>query len=297
MTGNLAVRLNAVIVSVSDERPRVMTLPDARALPAGDLETDRDPTLELALRRLVQEQAGIQVGYVEQLYTFGDQSRSPTGRTISIAYLALVDAGLAPVGGEAAWVDCYDLFPWEDWRDGRPRIIEESIVDALEEWVGDSALRRERVDITFGLSGTPWDGARVLDRYELLYEIGLVAEKETDSGRPAIRKLGEAMLLDHRRMVATGLARLRGKLSYRPVVFELLPETFTLSQLQRVAEALAGVRLHKPNFRRLVERGGLVEGTGIAEQRTGGRPAELFRFRREVLRERPRPGLGLPSAR
>jgi hypothetical protein len=61
-------------------------------------------------------------------------------------------------------------------------------------------------------------------------------------------------------------------------------------------EALAGVRLHKQNFRRLMERVGLVEGTGELESDTGGRPAELFRFRREVLRERRAPGVGLPGA-
>ncbi len=105
------------------------------------------------------------------------------------------------------------------------------------------------------------------------------------------------MALDHRRIAATALSRLRGKLKYRPVVFELLPATFTLLQLQRVVEALAGMRLHKQNFRRLVENGGLVEGTGRIDTRTGGRPAELFRFRREVLRERPAPGVGLPGLR
>jgi hypothetical protein len=83
-------------------------------------------------------------------------------------------------------------------------------------------------------------------------------------------------------------------LSYRPVVFELLPETFTLLTLQKLVEALNGIRLHKQNFRRLVERGGLVEGTG-RRSHSGGRPAELYRFRREVLRERPRPGVGLPA--
>ena len=61
------------------------------------------------------------------------------------------------------------------------------------------------------------------------------------------------MALDHRRILATALGRLRGKLKYRPVVFELLPSAFTLLQLQRVVEALAGVRLHKQNLRRLVE--------------------------------------------
>jgi hypothetical protein len=90
---------------------------------------------------------------------------------------------------------------------------------------------------------------------------------------------------------------LRGKLKYRPVVFELLPPSFTLLQLQHVVEALAGSRLHKQNLRRLVEKGGLVEGTGIIENQIVGRPAELFRFRREVLRERPAPGVGLPGLR
>jgi len=95
--------------------------------------------------------------------------------------------------------------------------------------------------------------------------------------------LGRAMAFDHRRILATALGRVRGKLRYRPVVFELLPPTFTLLELQRVVEALAGVRLHKQNFRRLVEKGGLVEGTGRFSAETGGRPAELFRFRREVI--------------
>jgi len=64
-----------------------------------------------------------------------------------------------------------------------------------------------------------------------------------------------------------------------------------------VVEALAGVRLHKQNLRRLVETGRLVDGTSRFERRTGGRPAELFRFRRDVLRERPAPGVGLPGIR
>ena len=163
--------------------------------------------------------------------------------------------------------------------------------------------RRGRADITFGSGATQWDGERVLDRYELLYEAGLVAESARDKepGAHAVDAIrpetgfGAPLALDHRRILATALGRLRGKLKYRPLVFELLPETFTLLQLQRTVEALVGVRLHKQNFRRLVERGSLVEGTGELEPDTGGRPAELFRFRREVLHERPAPGVGLPG--
>ena len=86
---------------------------------------------------------------------------------------------------------------------------------------------------------------------------------------------------------------MRGKITYRPVVFELLPDRFTLSALQRTVEALSGVRTHTQNFRRLVERNRLVERTGETTA-TGGRPAELFRFRPDVLRERPRPGVSVP---
>jgi hypothetical protein len=171
--------------------------------------------------------------------------------------------------------------------------------------------RRERCDIAFGRGETLWTPERVLERYELLYEVGLADE----AGRDRFRKrnglvspeaisgqsgqhglgLGCSMASDYRRILATALGRLRGKVKYRPVVFELLPATFTLSQLQRVLEALAGVRLHKQNLRRLVETGGLVEGTGRMDIQTGGRPAEVFRFRREVLRERPAQGVGLPG--
>ena len=144
------------------------------------------------------------------------------------------------------------------------------------------------------------------DQDELLYELDRVQEARRDRvarGEPgpgardegAGDCLGRAMALDHRRILATALGRLRGKIKYRPVVFELLPPEFTLTHLQRVVEALSGVRLHTANFRRLVERGGLVEGTGHMDEHTGGRPAELHRFRREVLRERRAPGVGLPG--
>jgi hypothetical protein len=141
----------------------------------------------------------------------------------------------------------------------------------------------------------------VLERYELLYEAGLIEERWRDLGRPAPARnglaSGVAMAVDHRRILATAIGRLRGKIKYRPVVFELMPPLFTLLQLQRTVEALAGVRLHKQNFRRLVAQQGLVEETGEISAETGGRPARLVRFRREVVLERPAPGLRLRAGR
>lgn len=333
------IGLNAVIVAVTDEVPRILTvrhmtnslLADERgvreydALPFGPMDPSADRTLELGLRRWVREHTGIDVGYVEQLYTFGDRHRDPHEReggprVISIAYLALVRERRLSGTANALWKDWYRFLPWEDWRRGKPDVIDHPITPVLDAWVASapddaaSRERRERCDINFGLRGAPWVGERVLERYELLYEVGLAAEAKRDSivggstdiikdlgirnnSHGALAIPGETMAYDHRRILATALGRVRGKLKYRPVIFELLPPAFTLLQLQRVVEALAGRVLHKQNLRRLVEKARLVEGTGKFDIRTGGRPAELFRFRREVLRERPAPGVGLPSFR
>jgi hypothetical protein len=319
------IGLNAVIVAVTEDVPRILTVlppssaqsPQLEALPSGPFDPHGDRTLELGLRRWVREQTGLELGYVEQLYTFGDRYRDPQEqkggpRMVSIAYLALVREGRPSGRGDAIWRDWYRFLPWEDWRSGRPAMIDRPITGRLAQWAESArsrALRgerRERSDINFGLGGAPWVPERVLERYELLYEVGLVQEAyrnraregpARDRGVSAAPRLGEPLALDHRRILATALGRLRGKLKYRPVVFELLPAAFSLLQLQRVLEALSGVVLHKQNLRRLVESGGLVEGTGELESRTRGRPAELFRFRRDVLRERPAPGVALPGLR
>jgi hypothetical protein len=102
------------------------------------------------------------------------------------------------------------------------------------------------------------------------------------------------MISDHRRILATAIGRLRGKLKYRPVVFELMPDSFTLLELQKVVESILGLSLHKQNFRRSLDRSSLVVGLGHTTQATGGRPAELFRFRREALREGHQSGVQTP---
>lgn len=314
---DIEIRLNAVIIAVTEDAPRVLTVPGQNgylALPTGLLQA-QDRTLDTALRRWVADQTGLDVGYVEQLYTFGDLGRSlphhvtdnddrtkPSSdqkRILSIAYLALVKEG--QTSESAAWQDVYDFLPWEDHRPARPEVIDSHIRVGLDEHLArvdaaqtESTLQRSQ--IMFGFNNSPYDGVRVLERYELLYEAGLLEEKDRASSNRHTLPPSKAMSLDHRRILATAFGRLRGKITYRPVVFELLPDVFTLLQLQRVVEALAGVQLHKQNFRRLVESAGLVEGTGMHAQNRG-RPAELFRFRREVLRERPRPGVGAPWAR
>lgn len=278
------------------------------ALPSGPFDPVRHRTFEIGLRAWVAEQTGAPLGYVEQLYTFGDRGRHARAgdrdpHVVSVGYLALTrigDGAQRPAIG--AWRSWHDFFPWEDWRNGRPDIIEEAILPGLRGWVEEapdavstSALsRRQRVELLFGTRG--FNEENVLERYELLYEAGMVQEalrdgREAAARRGALEPLGSSMRHDHRRILATAMGRLRAKMKYRPVIFELMPAAFTLTELQRTVEAIAGRHLHKQNFRRLVETSAIVEPTGEMSLRTGGRPAALFHFRRNVLQERPSPGL------
>jgi hypothetical protein len=275
------------------------------ALPSGPLEVEHR-TLEVGLRAWVERQTAQRLGYVEQLYTFGDRDRvedARAGRALTVAYLALVREARPGGAGEAVWQSWYRYFPWEDWRTDQPPALA-PLEARLGSWAKQAAseterrLRAERLGLAFARS---WNEELVLERYELLYEAGLIQEAWRDLGRPVQPGdglvFGVPMAADHRRVLATAIGRLRGKIKYRPVVFELMPPSFTLLQLQRTVEALSGVRLHKQNFRRLVEQQGLVEETGGISAETGGRPARLVRFRREVLLERPAPGLRLRAGR
>ncbi len=297
---HLTAELIAVVVAVTAGQPRVLTIAHGTALPSGSLESSHR-SLQYGTRSWVERQTHQPLGYVEQLYTFADRDRGgeDAGRVISVSYLAL--ARETPVRGEeAGWQGWYRFFPWEDHRTGTPKMIGEGIVPRLRDWA-DTEAQRRRVAINFGLDGRRWNEELVLQRYELLYEAGLVPERQRRAAdgmlaAQASYAFGEAMALDHRRILATGIARLRTKIKYRPVFFELMPESFTLLQLQHTVEGLAGRRLHKQNFRRLIDQQKLVEETGDMSTETGGRPAKLFRFRGDVQEERAIAGTKLPLA-
>jgi hypothetical protein len=326
---DVKVSLSAVVVSVPDTAARVLTIGDAELfLPYGEFDPARHRTLELGLRSVVDGPTGVALGYVEQLYTFGNRHRAPADdhtRMITIGYLALVGPTANPTAPQSRWSDWYDFLPWEDHRRGRPAIIDDLLLPELDRWARQEtdpemyALREERIRVAFGHGRFPWDPEKVLPRFELLYEAGLVAESHRDwNSRPELERCnlpisqkamtdarlaeiashtGTTMGHDHRRILASSLGRLRGKIGYRPVIFELVPPEFTLLRIQKVAEALSGVPLHKQNFRRLIIQGGLVREVGERDTSSLGRPAALFRFRRSVLQERPAPGVGLPVRR
>ncbi len=289
------------------------------ALPNGPFVPGDHASLEDGFRQLIEKQAGLDLYYIEQLYTFGnrfrtvDETRSGP-RTLSVAYVALTREDEVPLDG-ARWADWYEFLPWEDWRNGRPEELDSLIAPQLSQWCSKTRAqaarrnREERVNVTFGNSGAmEMDAVLTLERLELLYDADVLAESERDqraidgatggeTAESGGTNIGIPMISDHRRVLATALGRIRGKLAYRPVVFELLPGEFTLLHLQQVAEALSGTHLHKQNFRRLVMSANLVEPIGRTTAVGRGRPAELFRFRREVLGEKLTVGLSRPTLR
>lgn len=313
----LVVGLNAVIFAADAGELHVLVTENEQgsepALPFGPFDPETHRTFEIGLREWVRGQTGFELGYVEQLYTFGDRGREAplaelTGvdgaRVVSVGYLGLTPEARALKGAAARWIAWTRFFPWEDHRSGKPAILTDLIEPALRSWADEAAVpgrrasRFHRVRVTFGLDGAPWAEERALDRYELLYEAGLVAEAARDRGEQAgPASFGQAMASDHRRILATALSRLRGKIKYRPVVFELTPDEFTLSELQKLVESISGFPLHKQNFRRALDRAGFVEGTGRMDVSTGGRPAELHRFVRETLRSGDALGLTIPRLR
>jgi 8-oxo-dGTP diphosphatase len=168
------------------------------ALPGGFVRPAE--TLEAAARRELEEETGLREVYLEQLYTFGDPERDPRGRTVTVAYYALIRQ--APVraatdASEAAW------FP---------------------------------------------------------------------AARPP------ALAFDHAQILKTGLLRLRAKVGYSTVGFELLPRKFTLSELQQLYEAILGRPLDKRNFRKKVLSLGLLRREDAERSRGAHRPARLYSF-------------------
>jgi hypothetical protein len=178
----LAINLTAAIVALADDEPLILTLASdsLAALPSGEFDPLRHRTFEIALRAFVAAQTGAPLGYVEQLYTFGDRGRHARlgdrdPHIVSIGYLALTRVGetqAEEIGGYRGW---YEFFPWEDWRVGRPAVIEERILPALTDWVAEAPgeisssglSRRERFTLLFKPPGKGFNEENVLERYEL----------------------------------------------------------------------------------------------------------------------------------
>ncbi len=317
------ITLNAVLAALKEGEPYVLcTHRDDIALPYGPFDPTQHRTFEIGLRDWVTRQTKVTLGYVEQLYTFGDRGRENGDHTntdiandqirsldhiVSVGYLALAPEPASVEVSNASWRSWYAFFPWEDWRNGEPECLTKNILPNLHQWCESASsskeqiARHQRFKIAFAIGGTHWEEERTLERFELMYEAGLVPESPDNCSSQDLiptnktpPSTGRSMAADHRRILATAIGRLRGKLKYRPVIFEMMGTEFTLLNLQKSVEAIIGFQTHKQNFRRSVESMGLVERTGNICQVKTGRPAALFKINREALKDRAASRLVIP---
>ena len=294
------VELVPVLIAITNGSLRVLTVAQGELLPNGLLAPLRH-SLQAGVRMWVAKQTSQPMGYVEQLYTFVDTSRQNEQGlpVLYVSYLGLVrEAADSILHPDAKWQDCYGYFPWEDLRtDGGQR---DAIVSRLRIWANSADTeevrqkRLKRIHLCWGVEPENWSEEYVLQRYEMLYESGLIAEAAEPQANFDFTLTGQPMRHDHRRVLATALSRLRAKIKYRPVIFELMPPEFTLLQLQNSVEAISGRLLHKQNFRRQIQQQNLIEPSDTGVSGSKGRPAQLYRFRDDVLPDRLISDIGLP---
>ncbi|MGE4351286.1 MAG: hypothetical protein AB7E52_03765, partial [Bdellovibrionales bacterium] len=204
----LVIELSAVIVSVAADGAPHIVVAEGCALPSGPLETQHTK-LEQALRSWVARHSGLTLGYVEQLYTFADRDRETNGkRIISIGYLALA-RDLVPTGNDKLQtIDWYRFFPWEDHRTGAPVKLIAQIRKTLTLWKNqadsptEKRQRTARIAVAFPKDPRDWNEELVLQRYELLWQAGLLKESRNEPPSPQTQPLpGLAMAHDHRRIL------------------------------------------------------------------------------------------------
>lgn len=305
----VAIEVVAAILGVRAAEPVVAVVPTAGddALPSGPFRPSAHRTLQGGTRAWIDAQTGVHIGHLQHLYASGESDDALRARvgphSVCISSLALVGPGQCSDRTRATWRSWYTYFPWEDWRRGKPACLS-AIEQCLTAWASNPTTpcaatpandRAHRLRIAFGTNAA-WDEEKVLERYELMQEAGVTGQ-EVAAAAGLSAKPTHALRCDHALVLARAIGDLRRAVKFRPVVFELMQDEFTLFELQRAVEAILGPHLHKQNFRRLVESCGLVEPAGDVRLRTGGRPARLYRFRRDVVFERSSPGVRLKTGR
>lgn len=222
------------------------------ALPGGFVNIDEG--LDAAARRELKEETGLETRYIEQMHTWGDVNRDPRTRVISCAYLSLVDSE----GREAKAGDDADDACWFS--------LEEQVLkyEKRADEQGYVLCRTNRLQLenqVEQLSATvQWTKA--------------VRGKSVETKLEILDSQGIAF--DHPKLLSFGLDLLRRKLSTSDIVFRLMPETFTLTELQQVYEVILGKKLLKANFRRKIAH--MVVQTQAVKKSAGHRPSQLYKF-------------------
>ena len=213
---------------------------DMWCLPGGFVGYDED--LDEAPKRILKRETNLDNIYLEQLYTFGNPNRDPRMRIISTSYMSLIDKNMLTehLNKNASW---FDVTLYEE-KDNLVTIVLDNGTDTLKFSI-KKTLREETTD-----------------RYS--YEI---AENKS-------------IAFDHPLVILSGLERLKNKLEYTDIVFNMMPEYFTLGELQQVYEVILGKKLLDPAFRRIIAD--KVEKTDKMKIGGGHRPSVLFRYKHKT---------------
>ena len=213
---------------------------DKWCLPGGFLNVEKE-TLEECARRVLKQETNIDHIYLEQLYTYSGVHRDPRTRVVSTSYVSLIDKNRLnlDVNPIASW---FDIISIEENNN-----IVEFLLDNGQEQIKFSIKKTLRELTT--------------DRYDFSIHSN------------------DKLAFDHPVVILAGLERVRNKINYTDIVFNLMPEYFTLGELQQVYEVILGKKLLDPAFRRIIAN--KVEKTEKMKTGEGHRPSYLFRYKKK----------------
>lgn len=207
-------------------------------LPGGFLNPNGE-TLEECAKRVLKRETNLQNIFLEQLYTYDDPKRDPRTRVVSTSYMALVDKEKLTdmINENASW---FDVVLQEETND-KVEIVLDNGTDTIK--INVKKILREKTT----------------DRYQFQSE------------------KGKDLAFDHDLVIVSGIERLRNKLSYTDIVFNMMPKYFTLGELQQVYEVILNKKLLDPAFRRIIAS--KVEKTSKMKTGEGHRPSALFKYK------------------
>lgn len=295
--------LEALIVRRGESGP----FPGAMAFPGGFVDQENDLTARAAARRELQEETGItNLRFLETLNVYDRNGRDPRqfsyridasgnrqdagARVVSTAFLGLFSRSydrMAPRGGSdatyAGFEPVYRFLPWENLISEVERKEYHRLLAKLSRWAGENPVRAARIPDPFPRNLSDWNEELALERLELLEDAGLVEESSRDRwGRPrsAGPWVGDALAFDHRKMLAEGIARVRGKVKYLPeALAALFPAPFTLTELRLGLEAILGRPIARQNMKRVfLGVHELIRDTGGKKQGDTGAPASVYHW-------------------
>ena len=197
-----------------------------------------DEDIEDAAPRILKEEANIDDIYLEQLYTYGSVNRDPRMRVISTSYMALIDKNKLAKN-----------------------------IDKNASWFNVMFLEdKKEINVTL-------DNGNETIKFKIKKTL---KEKTTDRYKYEIIE-NDKLAFDHPLVITSGISRLKNKLEYTDIVFNMMPEYFTLGELQQVYEVILGKKLLDPAFRRIIKD--KVVKTDKMKTGGGHRPSVLFKYR------------------